>query len=165
LSPGGKIDWAHHYGAADLALGEAIAMADAVEIADKLTSDQDTLIIVTADHSHTMSIAGYPQRGNPILGIVMYDFVMSKPILGIVMYDSVISKPILGIVMYDSIMSKPILGILMYDSVIWKPILGIVMYDSVIWKPILGIVMYDSVLSKTSFRYCNVRFRHVKNQF
>ena len=109
LSPGGKIDWAHHYGAADLALGEAIAMADAVEIADKLTSDQDTLIIVTADHSHTMSIAGYPQRGNPILGIVMYDFVMSKPIL--------------------------------------------------------GIVMYDSVLSKTSFRYCNVRFRHVKNQF
>jgi alkaline phosphatase len=39
LSPGGKIDWAHHYGAADLALGETIAMADAVEIADKLTSD------------------------------------------------------------------------------------------------------------------------------
>ena len=67
---GGKIDWAHHDGEAALALSETIAMADAVAIADKLTSDQDTLIVVTADHSHTMSIVGYPDRGNPILGIV-----------------------------------------------------------------------------------------------
>ncbi len=70
---GGRIDHAHHQGNAFRALMDTVAFADAVAAADRLTSDQDTLIMVTADHSHVMSFAGYPQRGNPILGLVQVD--------------------------------------------------------------------------------------------
>ncbi|MFM1885784.1 MAG: hypothetical protein RL026_941 [Pseudomonadota bacterium] len=65
---GGRIDHAHHAGNAYRALTDTIALAEAVKVAREMTKDEDTLIIVTADHSHTMTIAGYPSRGNPILG-------------------------------------------------------------------------------------------------
>ena len=65
---GGRIDHAHHAGNAYRALTDTIAMDQAVKKAMELTRDEDTLIIVTADHSHTFTIAGYPSRGNPILG-------------------------------------------------------------------------------------------------
>lgn len=67
---GGRIDHAHHAGNAFRALTDTVAFSDAIAIANTMTSDTDTLIIVTADHSHTMSFVGYPQRGNPILGKV-----------------------------------------------------------------------------------------------
>jgi len=67
---GGRIDHAHHSGNAYRALTDTIAFADAVQAALDLTDAKDTLIVVTADHSHTMTFAGYPVRGNPILGKV-----------------------------------------------------------------------------------------------
>jgi alkaline phosphatase len=67
---GGRIDHAHHAGNAYRALTDAIALSDAVRAAAKAASDKDTLILVTADHSHVMTISGYPARGNPILGLV-----------------------------------------------------------------------------------------------
>lgn len=67
---GGRIDHAHHDGNARRALEETIAMSDAVRTASEMTSADDTLILVTADHAHTMHFAGYPVRGNPILGKV-----------------------------------------------------------------------------------------------
>ena len=42
----------------------------AVRAAVEATSRDDTLIVVTADHSHTLNFVGYPVRGNPILGKV-----------------------------------------------------------------------------------------------
>jgi alkaline phosphatase len=71
LVEGALIDYAHHDGNAYRALDETIAMSEAVAAADAMTSAGDTLIIVTADHSHTLSFAGYPVRGNPILGKVV----------------------------------------------------------------------------------------------
>ncbi len=67
---GGRIDHAHHAGNAYRALDETIALSQAVQAAADATSAEDTLIIVTADHSHTLNFVGYPQRGNPILGKV-----------------------------------------------------------------------------------------------
>ena len=71
LVEGGRIDHAHHAGNAFRALADTAALSDAVRMADEMTSDADTLIVVTADHSHVLHFAGYPVRGNPILGKVM----------------------------------------------------------------------------------------------
>jgi alkaline phosphatase len=70
---GGRIDHGHHAGNAYRALTDAIAFSAAVKKAREMTSEQDTLIIVTADHSHTFAITGYPSRGNPILGKAAID--------------------------------------------------------------------------------------------
>ena len=71
LVEGGRIDHGHHAGSAFNALTDAVEMANAVQVAMDKTAAEDTLIVVTADHSHVMTIAGYPTRGNPILGKVV----------------------------------------------------------------------------------------------
>jgi len=68
---GGRIDHAHHLGNAHRALVDTVAFSDAVEAALELTRREDTLIVVTADHGHTLTIGGYSVRGNPILGLVV----------------------------------------------------------------------------------------------
>jgi alkaline phosphatase len=80
---GGRVDHAHHAGNAYRALTDTIALADAVRVAKEMTDDEDTLIIVTADHSHVFTIAGYPSRGNPILGKTAVDGVQLKDALGL----------------------------------------------------------------------------------
>ncbi|CAH1406265.1 unnamed protein product [Nezara viridula] len=70
---GGMIDLAHHRGKARKALHEVLAFNDAINATMKLLKDSgivdETLVIVTSDHSHTLTISGYPNRGNNILGI------------------------------------------------------------------------------------------------
>jgi alkaline phosphatase len=69
LVEGGNIDNAHHAGYVRHALHETSELDDAVAHAVQVTNPDDTLIIVTADHSHTLTIAGYPARGADILGL------------------------------------------------------------------------------------------------
>ena len=70
LVEGGRIDHAHHAGNAYRALSDFAAMDEAVRTALSLTDPSDTMILVTADHSHVFTMSGYPPRGNPILGTV-----------------------------------------------------------------------------------------------
>lgn len=65
---GARIDHSHHEGKAGKALYETVEMDRAVRKALDMTDQKDTLIAVTADHSHTMTIGGYAERGDPILG-------------------------------------------------------------------------------------------------
>lgn len=71
---GGRIDHAHHAGNAKRALLETIELSNAirrtVEMLRASGQLDETLIIVSADHSHVFTIAGYPSRGNNILGLV-----------------------------------------------------------------------------------------------
>jgi alkaline phosphatase len=69
LVEAGRVDHAHHDGMAFYALSEAVALDAAVRAALAATSREDTLILVTADHSHAFTISGYARRGNPILGL------------------------------------------------------------------------------------------------
>ncbi|KAM3955472.1 membrane-bound alkaline phosphatase-like [Aphomia sociella] len=64
----GRIDHAHHGNFAHLALDETIQMHFAVQRATELLSEEDTLIVVTADHAHVMTINGYTNRGGSIIG-------------------------------------------------------------------------------------------------
>jgi alkaline phosphatase len=75
---GGRIDHAHHQGNAYTALGETIEFANAVQAAVAMTDPADTLVIVTADHGHALSISGYARRGNPILGLVERPYAPSE---------------------------------------------------------------------------------------
>ena len=70
IAEGGRIDHAHHSSNAYRALTDTIALDAAVATALEATDPGNTLILVTADHSHTFTIGGYPRRGNPILGKV-----------------------------------------------------------------------------------------------
>lgn len=56
---GALIDKAHHDNYARFALDETREFAKAIELAKNMTSEEDTLIVVTSDHSHTMTYNGY----------------------------------------------------------------------------------------------------------
>jgi alkaline phosphatase len=67
---GGRIDHAHHSGTAHAALLETLEFAEAVRVAVENSDPEETLILVTADHSSSINLGGYSTRGNPVLGMV-----------------------------------------------------------------------------------------------
>lgn len=60
---GGLIDYGHHYTLARVALDETKCLGEALETAQKMTNSDDTLIVLSADHAHTMTINGYSVSG------------------------------------------------------------------------------------------------------
>lgn len=76
---GGRIDHAHHDVLPRYSLEETLAMDRAIRVATEWTREEDTLIVVTADHSHVMTINGYPARGASILGFAEISDVDHMP--------------------------------------------------------------------------------------
>lgn len=65
---GGLIDFAHHRGHAAQALNETVGFSDAIKAALEMIDLTDTLVIVTSDHTQSMSFNGNSARGSNILG-------------------------------------------------------------------------------------------------
>lgn len=59
---GGRIDHALHDNQAHIALEETAEFSRAIELATKMLSFNDTLFVATADHSHTLTLSGYPVK-------------------------------------------------------------------------------------------------------
>ncbi|MGX1305844.1 alkaline phosphatase [Amorphus suaedae] len=67
----GRVDHANHDGNVFRALTDGVEFAKAVAAADEMTNDEDTLLIVTADHEHAIAFNGYCGRGSAINGLCM----------------------------------------------------------------------------------------------
>ncbi|XP_020810979.1 alkaline phosphatase 4 [Drosophila serrata] len=68
LVEGGRIDQGHHMNYARAALHEVYEFDLAIQTAVNNTNPKETLILVTADHSHAVTFNGYALRGADILG-------------------------------------------------------------------------------------------------
>lgn len=66
---GGRIDHAHHGSSAYNSITDWVAFDDAIQKALDMTSESDTLIVITADHSHTLMFGGNGVRGAPVFGL------------------------------------------------------------------------------------------------
>jgi alkaline phosphatase len=66
---GGRVDHSLHDGNLFRSMTDGLAYQAAVQYAADRTSDQDTLIVSTADHSHVLEMNGYCGRGSPINGL------------------------------------------------------------------------------------------------
>lgn len=75
----GRIDHGHHAGSAARALTDAVEFNKAIKAVSEKINFDDTLVMVTADHSHVFTVGGYPTRGNPILGKVVGNDKFGRP--------------------------------------------------------------------------------------
>ncbi|XP_050698535.1 uncharacterized protein LOC126986426 isoform X2 [Eriocheir sinensis] len=69
LVEGGLIDLAHHGNKGRKALTETLEMDEAVQVVLSMVDLTETLVVVTADHGHALTINGYPSRHTDILGV------------------------------------------------------------------------------------------------
>lgn len=98
----GRIDHGLHNGQPQFALEEVVQLDTTVKNVLDMVDLQDTLVIVTADHSHGLTINGYPERGNDILGMLhIYVMVECKYFIHLTFKFSFLEK--LTLVLYLNI--------------------------------------------------------------
>ncbi|KAK9511991.1 hypothetical protein O3M35_000538 [Rhynocoris fuscipes] len=69
LVESGRIDHAHHYNNPYRALDETLVLEEALLAVLEAVDQSETLIVVTSDHSHVLTMGGLATpRGNPIFG-------------------------------------------------------------------------------------------------
>ena len=76
---GGKIDMGSHLNNAKRTLTETVEFSKAIAAVLAKVDLKDTLVVVTADHSHGLVISGYAARNAPILGLAGNE---GEPIVG-----------------------------------------------------------------------------------
>ena len=76
---GGRIDHGHHDGKPGYAMEEMREFTRAIEAVLERVNLDETLLLVTADHSHVFTMGGYATRGNPILGLVVQNDRSGQP--------------------------------------------------------------------------------------
>lgn len=57
---GGRIDHGLHETRARIAIDEAAEFSRTIDMVTKMVDLKESLLVVTADHSHTMTLSGYP---------------------------------------------------------------------------------------------------------
>lgn len=65
---GGLIDWYHHSNQPAISLHEVLELEKTIQQTVEAVSLEDTMIVVTADHSHGFVINGYAPRNKSIFG-------------------------------------------------------------------------------------------------
>lgn len=108
---GARIDMAHHDTRARKSLEDTEEFAKAVQVAREMFSEDDTLIVVTSDHSHTMTINGYPVRCYKIRYKIMselcndFSFYFSSVIKTLLVWLMVQLKTIYPILFFHMLMA------------------------------------------------------------
>mgnify|MGYP001257101914 CR=1 FL=1 len=69
---GARIDHANHNKDPYLALTDTVEFSNAIQKVLDLVDLEETMILVTADHSSALAFSGYPTRGMPVLGSLSY---------------------------------------------------------------------------------------------
>jgi alkaline phosphatase len=77
-----SIDKWHHRNNAYRALTDVDELSKAVAVAAEMTSDKDTLIVLTADHSHGLTLSGGLSIGSPVIGLAQSDAQPKRDRLG-----------------------------------------------------------------------------------
>lgn len=72
LVESGRIDHGHHETRAKLALEETVHFQEVIDHVRSQVDESETLIVVTADHSHTMSVSGYPKSKIALFALKIY---------------------------------------------------------------------------------------------